>query len=164
MGGSAFTDGNASPAAEANILSDPEAADIVFGAACPLTMVGLDVTERTVMSAAQLDSIGTIPNPRAQHLAKILPFYRRFYRERYGVDGIYIHDSTTITYLLHPELFAFAAHPIRVETQGISRGKTWAAMRRADYETAWSGRPEVRICTRIDAAAAIERELAALGR
>jgi inosine-uridine nucleoside N-ribohydrolase len=164
MGGSAFSDGNASPAAEANILSDPESADIVFGARCPLTMVGLDVTEKTVMSSAQLDSIGAIANPRAQHLAKILPFYRHFYRQRYGVDGIYIHDSTTITYLLAPSLFEFEEHPIRVETHGISRGKTWPAMRRADYETAWTGRPDVKICARIDAAAAIKLELAALAR
>lgn len=164
MGGSAFSNGNASPAAEANILSDPESADIVFGATCPVTMVGLDVTEKTIMSSAQLDWIGTLPNPRAQHLAKILPFYRRFYHERYGVDGIYVHDSTTITYLLNPSLFAFEEHPIRVETQGISRGKTWPAMRRADYETAWTGRPNVQICTRVDGAAAVALELSVLAR
>jgi inosine-uridine nucleoside N-ribohydrolase len=35
MGGAAFVGGNASPAGEANILNDPEAADIVFGAECP---------------------------------------------------------------------------------------------------------------------------------
>ena len=35
MGGAAFVGGNASPASEANILNDPEAADIVFGADCP---------------------------------------------------------------------------------------------------------------------------------
>ena len=36
MGGAAFVGGNASPAGEANILNDPEAADIVFGADCPI--------------------------------------------------------------------------------------------------------------------------------
>lgn len=164
MGGCAFGDGNVNPAAEANILNDPEAADIVFGAGCTVTMVGLDVTEKTVMSSAQLDSIGAIGNPRTQHLAQILPCYREFYRQRYGLDGIYVHDSTTITYLLAPSLFEFAEHPIRVETQGISRGKTWAMRRHSDYANAWTGRPPVKICTRIDGAAAVERELATLAR
>ena len=46
MGGNVFRGGNASPAAEANIINDPEAADIVFGATCPVVMAGLDVTSR----------------------------------------------------------------------------------------------------------------------
>ena len=46
MGGNAFCPGNASPSGEANILNDPEAADIVFGAECPIVMAGLDVTHQ----------------------------------------------------------------------------------------------------------------------
>ncbi len=48
LGVNTFT-GNVSPCAEANIAGDPYAADLVFQAAWPLTMVGLGVTMKTVM-------------------------------------------------------------------------------------------------------------------
>jgi purine nucleosidase len=49
MGGS-ITGGNVNAAAEANIYNDPEAAQIVFQAGWPLTMVGLDVGDKTLFS------------------------------------------------------------------------------------------------------------------
>ena len=123
MGGNAFCGGNASPAAEANILNDPEAADIVFGARCPIVMAGLDVTEATTMSADELDRIGTVDNPRAQHLAKILPFYRQFAIRSTGEDVIHVHDSTVISYLLAPHHYTSVQHPIRVDCgHGVGRG------------------------------------------
>lgn len=159
MGGNAFVPGNATPTAEANIWNDPEAADIVFAADCPITMIGLDVTEKVKMSPAQLDSIGQHYNPRTAHLGRILPFYRAFHRERYGFDGIHIHDSTTISYLLRPDLFKTVRYPICVETLGISRGKTWPALSRSDHEDAWTGRRAVNICVGLDGEAAVEMEL-----
>ena len=42
--------GNVTPVAEANIIGDPVAADIVFGADWPMTIVGLDVTLESVMT------------------------------------------------------------------------------------------------------------------
>ena len=59
MGGAAFVGGNVSPAGEANILNDPEAADIVFGANCPIVMAGLDVTEKTLMTTADIARLAT---------------------------------------------------------------------------------------------------------
>lgn len=160
MGGNAYCAGNATPAAEANIWNDPEAADVVFGADCPVTMVGLDVTEKVIMSSSVLAGIGRLANPRAQHLERILPFYQRFYQERVGLDGIHIHDSTTITYLLNPGLFETVQHPMRVDTSsGIGRGKTWPALGTSDNEQAWAGRRAVNICVGIDAEQAIQMEL-----
>ncbi len=160
MGGNAYCAGNATPAAEANIWNDPEAADLVFGADCPITMIGLDVTEKVVMSADVLAAIGRIQNPRAQHLARIVPFYHQFYKDRVGLDGIHVHDSTTITYLLNPSLFRTVQHPIRVDTsQGIGRGKTWPALGVSDNEKAWNGRRKVNICVEVDAASAVQMEM-----
>ena len=165
MGGNAFCGGNATPAAEANIVNDPEAADVVFGAACPVVMAGLDVTERIVMTGAQLDRIGAVDNPRAQHLAAILPYYRRFALDRQGLDGIFVHDSTTISYLLAPEHFTSVSHPVRVDTgSGVGRGKTWASTRRAEHgDDPWAGRPPVTILTGVDADAVVRLELGRLG-
>ena len=165
MGGNAFCGGNASPAAEANILNDPEAADIVFGADCPIVMAGLDVTEKAVMTSADLAAFASFDNPRAQHLAKIIPFYQRFYRQRLGLDGIFVHDSTTISYLLSPESFAWVEHPIRVDCgHSVCRGKTQPATHVSDHESAWSGRRAVRILTGVDSRAVVELELQRLRR
>ena len=165
MGGAAFTHGNASPAAEANILNDPEAADIVFGAECPITMAGLDVTHSINMTSADLARFGGIANERARHLAAITPYYQAFYAERLKIDGIYVHDSTTISYLLAPELFTWTELPVRVDTAaGVCRGRTLAAYSDSDHEGAWRGRRAVRILTGVDQRAVIELELDRLTR
>lgn len=164
MGGNAFVPGNATPTAEANILNDPEAADTVFSADCTITMIGLDVTEKVMMDAATLDRMGTFANPRAQYLSQIVRYYQAFYKNRYGEDSIYVHDSTTITYLLAPELFKTVQQPICVETLGISRGKTWPAAGRADREKAWQGRRPINICIDVQGEKAVQMELERLAR
>ena len=163
MGGAAFTGGNASPTAEANVLNDPEAADAVLGADCPVVMCGLDVTEKTFMSNAVLAQLNDLTSPEGRHIARIVPYYRDFYRERAGLDGIPIHDSTTISYLLAPQHYTTVDYPVRVDTsQGISRGKTWAAMRLADHESPWAGRRPVTICTGVDSDAVVALEMSRL--
>jgi inosine-uridine nucleoside N-ribohydrolase len=165
MGGNAFRGGNASPAAEANILNDPEAADIVFGADCTIVMAGLDVTEQTVMTSSDIARMSTFGNGRAQHLAAIIPFYQAFYRERLGLDGIHVHDSSTISYLLAPHLFTWVEYPIRVDTgNSVCRGKTQPAVHVSDHETPWHGRRPVRILTGVDNRAVVELELERLAR
>jgi inosine-uridine nucleoside N-ribohydrolase len=164
MGGNAFCGGNASPAAEANILSDPEAADIVFGADCPIVMAGLDVTERTHMSGPLIDAISRVDNPRAQHLARILPYYRAFSAASSGIDGIFCHDSTAIGYLLAPHNYTTVQHPIRVDCgNSVGRGKTWAQVRSSHGVSAWEGRRPVTILCDVDADAAVRLELDRLG-
>ena len=164
MGGNAFCGGNASPAAEANIINDPEAADVVFGIDCPIVMCGLDVTEQTFMTSDDLAGIAQVDNPRARHLSRILPYYEAFYRGRHGVEGIFVHDSTTITHLLAPHLFTSVDQPVRVDCgQGVGRGKTWPARQLTDRENAWSARRPVTLLTGVAAAAAIRLELGRLG-
>jgi inosine-uridine nucleoside N-ribohydrolase len=165
MGGNAFVGGNASPAAEANILNDPEAADIVFGADCQIVMAGLDVTEQTVMSSSDVAQFASFTNARAQHLAAIVPFYENFYRGRLGLDGIHVHDSSTISYLLAPELYTWVEFPIRVDCgNSFCRGKTQPAEHVSDHETEWSVRRPVRILTGVDGRAVVDLELERLRR
>jgi purine nucleosidase len=165
MGGNAFVPGNSSPAAEANIMNDPEAADLVFGADCPIVMCGLDVTEETVMTSEQIAAIGAIDNPRARLAAAILPFYRDFHLMAGGLDGIHVHDSTCITYMIAPHLYGTRHHPIRVDTgHGVGRGKTWPQVRRERQPSPWTGRRPITILTEVDADAAVALELERLAR
>jgi uridine nucleosidase len=163
MGGNAFTHGNATPAAEANIHNDPEAADIVFGASCPITMAGLDVTEKVQMTREDLARIGRMGNPRADQLARILPFYLQFHAVTDGLDGIHVHDSTAISYLIAPDAFTFEEYAIRVDCgDSFARGQTVPSRGIRDTEVAWAGRTQVRILTGADSRRLVELELGRL--
>jgi uridine nucleosidase len=167
MGGNALAPGNASPAAEANIHNDPEAADVVFGAAWPVTMVGLDVTHQVHMTPQQIARHAQAAGPMAQHLAKIIPFYQSFFETAYSasnLQGIYVHDSSAIAYLIDPTLFEVKRWPIRVETEGLGRGKTWPAISSSadmgrQVPAPWRHRPLVNVCVGVDGARVVELEL-----
>jgi purine nucleosidase len=104
MGGAANVAGNASPVAEANIRNDPESAYIVFHAGWPLTMVGLDVTEKTVMTPVYLEELRRANNSWTDFIAKITPHYLSF-SQRLGLNGFPVHDSSAIAYVIDPTLF-----------------------------------------------------------
>jgi uridine nucleosidase len=166
MGGNALGPGNATPAAEANIHNDPEAADVVFGAGWTVTMVGLDVTHKVNMTPEHLARYNETDNPLAQHIARIVPFYHHFFAAYYpNLRGIYVHDSSAIAYVIDPTLFKVEQWPVRVETAGISRGKTWPCIGRGDDNSppAWRGRPRVNVCVDVDADRLLALELSRLG-
>ena len=157
MGGNAQSPGNATPTAEANILNDPEAADIVFSAQCEITMVGLDVTNNVFMSEEQVNKLGSFENEKSKHISKINPFYFNFLKEFFQDNGMPIHDSSAVTYLVHPEYFETLCCLIKVETEGISRGKTWMGMGISDNEEGlgerlkpWENRRKINICIGVD--------------
>jgi uridine nucleosidase len=149
MGGNALVPGNASPAGEANIRNDPEAADLVFGADWPVTMVGLDVTLRVHMAPEHIADYATHGNPMSDHITRILPHYRNYFEANYDAEGIFVHDSSAIAYLVDPNLFTRRRWPIRVGTQGLGRGKTWPATG-GRIPPAWEGRPLVNVCVGVD--------------
>ena len=98
--------GNWSPAAEFNIAVDPEAAKIVFNSGIPLVMAGLNVTHQAQILKADIEAIREIGNPVAVAMAELLDFYGIYYgQDKWGFDGIPVHDPVTITWLLHPEYF-----------------------------------------------------------
>jgi purine nucleosidase len=158
MGGNALVPGNATPAAEANMMNDPEAADVVLGARWPVTMVGLDVTHKAIMSGERIAAVTSGDTPVARLLRGAIPLYQRFLARVSGLDGIYLHDPSAAAYLIAPHLFRTERWPVRVETQGISRGKTWPHLGGTDDEAplAWLGRPLVNVCVEVDGARVVD--------
>lgn len=163
MGGNAFCAGNATPAAEANVLSDPDAADLVLGAGWPITMFGLDVTHQVNLPGAVLDELARLRGPLSAYVGQVVPFYRRFFERVNKIDGIFVHDATPLAYLIAPELFRFVHHPVRVDTStGIGRGKTWPASGDSDQQEGpalrpWHGRPDVKIAVEVQGSALVSR-------
>lgn len=151
MGGAATVNGNVNPAAEANIIHDPHAADVVLTAGWPVTMIGLDVTMQTIMTADYLASLVASATATTAFIAKISPFYVDFHREAYGLAGMHTHDPSAIAYLIDPTLFTTEAGPVRVITEGLGLGQTLLDRRqRWHAPNAWSDRPAVNVCLGVD--------------
>lgn len=139
--------GNVTPVAEANIIGDPHAADEMFGAAWPITVVGLDVTQEAVMSTAYLEALRDASGRTGQFIWDITRFYQNFYSSTTGLTGIPVHDSSAVAFLIDPSLFTTRRGPIRVVTEGIAIGQTIQEPNTRRFRpNAWTGRPEHDIC------------------
>ena len=150
MGGAFGLNGNVSPAAEANIHGDPEAADVVFTAPWRVTVVGLDVTLKTVMTSGYLAEMAAVGDAPVKLLSDISQFYIEFYKHRVG-DGMVIHDSCACVYVVAADLFQTRSGPIRVVCGGIADGQT---IQKPDGKMFppgdWDGHPSQLVCTDVD--------------
>ena len=123
MGGGLLT-GNWTPAAEFNILADPEAAKIVFESGLPIFMAGLDVTEKAFVTPEDFERIRAIGGTIATIVAEWLEFFYKFHRE-HGYEGAPIHDPVAIAALVKPEILEMQDLYVQVETSGeYCRGAT----------------------------------------
>lgn len=151
MGGAATVNGNVTPAAEANIINDPHAADVVFTASWPVTMVGLDVTMQTIMTDAYLAELKASGSTTAEFIYQISRLYRDFHYETHGLAGMHTHDPSAIAYVLDPTLFTTVRGPVRVVTEGLATGQTLLDRRRNWREpNAWTDQPAVNVCLEVD--------------
>lgn len=151
MGGNVFHPGNVTPMAEANISNDPEAADLVCGAAWPLTLVGLDVTEKTTVTGPDFAEITSGSSAYGDFLAKASDYYIKFYTAHMGVEGCCMHDVAAVALPVLRDIFTLEKAYLRVETQGFSRGHT-AAMPEKFYsdDKEWLDRPLQSYAAKID--------------
>ncbi|HQX59073.1 MAG: nucleoside hydrolase [Rhodoferax sp.] len=163
MGGTVFEPGNVSPVAEANIWNDPHAADRVFTAGWKLTMVGLDVTHRVVVTLEQFRRIADKhQHPATDALFTAVDFYARFYSGLYKhiarTPGCFAHDLLAFVYLVRPDLFELETKSVRVATDGLAQGQT--IMNRRDFiqypQPGWEkDKPRTQVCMQVDAPATI---------
>jgi inosine-uridine nucleoside N-ribohydrolase len=135
MGG-AIAEGNVTPAAEFNIWVDPEAAARVFASGIDVTMIGLDVTHRALLTpahAAALRSVGRI----GAFVADLHAFYARFHADIYGWDGAPVHDAVAVAHVITGGLVRTERRNVEIDlASGLCRGRTVVDLWRR------TGRPE----------------------
>ncbi len=121
MGGAADPVGNVTAVAEANIWHDPEAARLVFEAdwPTPLTMVGLDVTMRTLLRRPHIDELRNAASPVARFAGAIINFYVDRYTELLGEEACAMHDPLALGIALDRTLMTRVA-PLDVEIETAS--------------------------------------------
>jgi inosine-uridine nucleoside N-ribohydrolase len=156
MGG-AIAEGNVTPAAEFNIWADPEAAARVFASGLDITMIGLDVTHKALMTSAHADLLRGAGRT-GRMVAELYDFFHRFHAATYGFDGSPIHDAVAVAHVFGPGLVDTAERHVAVECGSeLCRGRTVVDLwRRTDNE------PNAHVAVDIDADAFIELLLARL--
>ncbi|HEY3105324.1 MAG TPA: nucleoside hydrolase [Gaiellaceae bacterium] len=127
MGG-AIGPGNQTASAEFNIWTDPEAAYRVFDSGLDITMVGLDVTNKAVLTPADADRLRGAGKVGAA-AAAMLDFYLGFYLDAYEHGGAPIHDALAVAYVFRPDLLTVEDRRLDIELAGTSRGRTVVDMR-----------------------------------
>ncbi|MFZ3495926.1 nucleoside hydrolase [Streptomyces sp. 5.8] len=124
MGGSTER-GNRTPAAEFNILTDPEAADIVFRSGVPVTMCGLNVTHQALATpevVARFEGLGT---PLGHLCAELLTFFASTYRTLWGFPHPPLHDPVAVARVIDPGLVHCVDANVVVDLHGrYTRGAT----------------------------------------
>ena len=120
MGGALTVRGNVNHFAEANIFKDPEAAKIVVESGLDVTMIGLDVTERTRLYRTNADKWKDRGSEIGETLGSMLDYY---IDNTLGMDETYVHDPSAVIVSLHPEYYSFLPLPLTVETEGLDRGR-----------------------------------------
>ncbi len=123
MGGAYTVPGNTTPAAEFNILVDPEAAEQVFAAPFQqVVAVGLDVTEQVALNRDDWEAASenrTLP-PAASLLGEVGKFaFERLRRSHFA-----LHDPLAVAVALDPDLVRTEESAIVVESAEPERGRT----------------------------------------
>ena len=112
---------------DTNFAVDPEAAQIVFDSAIPLTIVPLDTTRTTHMSEERWDRMlkACTDEDLAEALRQWINPWLAFSQQTRPVDGMWVHDLVTLFALTNPEL-------VSIEDAHCAVNEAGKLMRRSD--------------------------------
>ncbi len=124
MGGG-MHDSNVTPAAEFNIYVDPEAAKIVFESGIPITMVGLDVTNKALMSFEEIEKIIAADGLISSKVGPLLKFFANANKKIFGLNGAPIHDALAVAAVIDSSVIKTKFLNVQVEVSSeLTRGAT----------------------------------------
>ena len=145
MGGAIGVPGNVTPVAEFNIFVDPHAADVVFRAGLPITLVPLDVTTQVRLTRDFLQHAG---QGSATPLMAAVHDLTQQSLHRHG-ESIALHDPLAVAVAIDPSLVTCTTLPVCTETRGLHTiGMTMADRRPSAY---WrSDMPRLEVALAVD--------------
>lgn len=125
MGGALTVPGNVTPWSEANIHQDPEATDLLFRQLRNVTMIGLDVTLQTLLTAKETARWAELGTVGGNFLADITNYYIEAYKTTSPhLGGCGLHDPLAVAVAIQPGLVDTLGINMKVDTDGETRGRT----------------------------------------
>ncbi|NEG54217.1 nucleoside hydrolase [Bifidobacterium platyrrhinorum] len=125
MGGALTVPGNCNACMEANISQDPEAANALFHSGAPVTMIGLDVTLRTLLTYKETQRWRDLNTKAGDFLADMTDFYIKAYETTSPhLGGCGLHDPLAVAVAVDPTLVDTLDINMKVDLEGPTRGRT----------------------------------------
>ncbi|AJY74062.1 nucleoside hydrolase [Paenibacillus beijingensis] len=147
MGGAVMTPGNASKFAEANIIIDPEAAELVFKTELPITLVSLDVTRKTLLTAEDVLRWREKGTEVGAFFADFTEFYLKEYKKYHPyLKGCALHDPLAVGVAKNPALVRTIPMFIKVDLEEDALGRTTEDLYRTH-----PNEPTSHICIQVEA-------------
>lgn len=110
---------------ELNIRIDPHAAGVVFEAGVPIVALGLEATERLIVTSDWIGRCRAIGNDVSAATATMLACAQRLGIVERGKAGVVLHAACSMAFLLAPALFETTPCSIDVDTRpGNALGNT----------------------------------------
>ncbi|AIQ12995.1 nucleoside hydrolase [Paenibacillus durus] len=126
------------PVTEHNIVSDPEAASVVFGSGAPIVMVGLDVTKQVIITDEHRKRLQETNDPLNAALARQMDFWFDFIKEK----KTFMHDPLTVSLLIDRSLVQTEKMKVTVEYDHRAKTGQTVAVRAEDGN--------VEVCLEVD--------------
>jgi len=151
MGGSLSGIGNVTPTAEFNFYADPHAARQVLRAGLKTTLVGLDVTLKTLLRKAQLEGrLARSKSTAAKLVADVTMHYFAVSEARGGDAASPLHDPLAVGVAIDPSFVRTEPFQADVETDGVlTSGMLVADRRRTKARSGLQGR--IQACVDVSA-------------
>ena len=125
MGGALTVPGNVTAWSEANINQDPEATDLLFRKVRNVTMIGLDVTLKTLLTTKETAQWSALGTTGGNFLADITNYYIDAYKTTSPhLGGCGLHDPLAVAVAIQPGLVDTLGINMKVDTEGETRGRT----------------------------------------
>jgi len=148
MGGSAFSGGNMTAAAEFNIGCDPEAAAVVYHSGVPITLYGLDVFRQVTLTEAEVAMLEGAGKSWSSLLGGLL----RYVQRRFGQAEPGLGDGGTVAVTILPDTLTTHPHRVDIELTGThTRGMTVVDRRVVSKDARRAAPPNADVAYAIDA-------------
>jgi purine nucleosidase len=143
MGGTYASQGNTNIVAEFNVHSDPEAAEIVFGAFRHATMISWELSVEYAVPWQVIEHLRTKQTPAVAFFNRISAYLVDKFQNEAAWPGLPMPDPLAVAVAIQPDLATETARgQIHVELAGrLTRGQTIVD---------WKGKPQVTVVKRVD--------------